>query len=190
MNPKKTIKNLFGAFRGVIAGANVGERVYIGTHVHIVNGASLAIGNDVQIRPFCDLFAGGGGIVLGNRCDIGTRCRLDGNIVLGQAVLLGPDNYISSEDHRYADVSIPVMDQGTYAPRRNGHSDLRIGEGSWVGAHCSIVGDVHIGKHCVIGSNSVVTHDVPDYCVVAGAPARIIKCWDSSTLSWVRGYYE
>ena len=36
-------------------------------------------------------------------------------------------------------------------------------------------GNVKIGKHCVIGANSVVTKDVPDYCVAVGSPARVIK---------------
>lgn len=38
-----------------------------------------------------------------------------------------------------------------------------------------IVGNVKIGNHCVIGANSVVTKDVPDYCVAVGSPARVIK---------------
>lgn len=38
-----------------------------------------------------------------------------------------------------------------------------------------IVGNVRIGMHCVIGANSVVTKDVPDYCVAVGSPARVIK---------------
>lgn len=123
---------------------------------------------------------------MGSRSDIGERNRIDGNVVIGEAVLFGPDNYISSEDHRFENVALPVMDQGCYSPSRDGHDDLRIGDGSWVGCHCAIVGCVHIGKHCVIGANSVVTRDVPDYCVVTGAPAKVVKRFDFDNNTWVK----
>jgi acetyltransferase-like isoleucine patch superfamily enzyme len=41
-----------------------------------------------------------------------------------------------------------------------------------------------VGKHCVIGANSVVTHDIPDYSVVVGAPARVIKKYNFDTQRW------
>ncbi|MFQ7550955.1 MAG: DapH/DapD/GlmU-related protein [Blautia marasmi] len=50
-----------------------------------------------------------------------------------------------------------------------------MGEGSYIGINAVIIGDVKIGKHCVIGANSVVTKNVPDYCVAVGSPARVIK---------------
>ncbi len=187
MGLKQLVKCVASTLRGMLAGARLGRGVYIGSRVRITNGGRLVLGNDVQIRPDVDLFAGEGGLMIGSRCDIGERCRLCGDIVLGEAVLFGPDSYVSSKDHRYEDVSRAVMDQGTYAPRKNGHDELSVGEGSWVGTHCSIIGDVHIGKHCVIGSNSVVTHDVADYCVVAGSPARVLKQWNAETSRWVCG---
>lgn len=49
-----------------------------------------------------------------------------------------------------------------------------------------IVGNVHIGKNCVIGANSVVTKDIPDYCVFAGVPAKIIRKYDELSNSWLR----
>lgn len=52
---------------------------------------------------------------------------------------------------------------------------VTIGDGSYIGINAVIVGNVRIGKHCVIGANSVVTKDVPDYCVAVGSPARVIK---------------
>ena len=44
--------------------------------------------------------------------------------------------------------------------------------------------NIHIGKHCVIGANSVVTKNIPDYCVAAGVPARIIKKYNFTTETW------
>lgn len=186
MGLKQYVKTTLGAARCTLAGVKAGRGVYVGSRVHIVNGSKLVLGDAVQIRPDCDLFAGGVGITMGNRCDVGTRNRIVGDVFIGDAVLFGPDNYVCSLDHCFGDISRAVMDQGAYAPTRNGHSDLRIGDGSWVGIHCAIIGDVHIGKHCVIGANSVVTRDVPDYCVVAGAPAKIIKRYNFESGAWER----
>ena len=186
MGLKQTIKSAFGAVRCRLSGAKAGKGVYVGSDVHIVNGRNVTLSDGVQVRPGCDLFAGGGGIMVGPRSDIGERNRIDGDVVIGEAVLFGPDNYISSVDHCFEDVELPVMDQGCHAPSKDGHENLRIGDGSWVGCHCAIVGCVHIGKHCVIGANSVVTRDLPDNCVAAGVPAKILKRYDVKTGRWVR----
>ena len=55
---------------------------------------------------------------------------------------------------------------------------MSIGDNSWIGNHAAIIG-CSVGRHCVVGANAVVTRDVPDYCVVAGSPARIIKRYDA-----------
>ncbi len=79
--------------------------------------------------------------------------------------------YITDCDHEYRDVDVPVIDQGIV----NKGQRVYIGDGSYIGINVVIVGNVKIGKHCVIGANSVVTKDVPDNCVAVGTPARIIK---------------
>ena len=63
---------------------------------------------------------------------------------------------------------------------------MEIGDGSWLGTHVVIAGNVKIGKHCVIGANSVVTKDIPDYCVAVGIPAKIIKKYNFDTCTWDR----
>lgn len=79
--------------------------------------------------------------------------------------------YITDCDHESRDINVPVIDQGIV---QRGQM-VSIGEGSYIGINAVIVGNVKIGKHCVIGANSVVTKDVPDYCVAVGSPARVIK---------------
>lgn len=185
MSVKELIKKCIGFIRCSFANVNnsMSKGTYIGKGVHIVNGGNIKLGNNVQIRPYCDLFAGQIFIISDN-CDIGTRNRIVGNVIIENSVLFGPDNYVSSEDHCYKDIDIPVMFQGTYSPNKNGHSEIKIGEGSWIGTHCAIIGDVHIGKHCVVGANSVVTKDIPDYCVVVGNPGKIIKKYNKEKNEW------
>jgi serine acetyltransferase len=54
------------------------------------------------------------------------------------------------------------------------------------GINTVIMGNVTIGKHCVIGTNSLVNKDIPDYCVAAGNPAKIVKMHDVKTGQWVK----
>jgi len=64
-------------------------------------------------------------------------------------------------------------------------SPVSIGDGSWIGENVCIVGAT-IGKNCVIGANSVVTKNIPDFCVAVGIPARIIKRYDLNKCAWIR----
>lgn len=86
---------------------------------------------------------------------------------------MGPNIYISTTIHKYEDISKPVLFQGSE------YSTIRIKEGSWIGAGVTIFNNVTIGKNSVVGAGSVVRNSVPDYCVVAGIPARIIKRLDT-----------
>ena len=61
---------------------------------------------------------------------------------------------------------------------------VSIGDDTWIGTNVVIVGTVEIGKHCVIGANRVVTHDIPDYCVAAGSPCKVLKRYNMVTREW------
>lgn len=112
-------------------------------------------------------------MTIGKGTEIGERCRISiaNSLEVGEKVLFSPNVYITDCDHEYRKIDTPVMEQGIV---QNGQK-VSIGEGSYIGINAVIVGNVKIGKHCVIGANSVVTKDVMDYCVVVGSPARIIK---------------
>lgn len=183
MRLKTYIKCFIGKIQCWINKIPYSPGVYIGKGVHVVNGKNIQLGRNVQIRPNVDLFAGSV-FQIKDGCDIGTRNRIVGNIVLEEKVLLGPDNYICSEDHSFLDITIPIMDQGTHFVNNNDHSELLIGKGSWIGTHVAIIGDVHIGKNCVVGANSVVTKDIPDYCVAVGIPAKVVKQYNMETGQW------
>ena len=132
------------------------------------------------LRRWCDcttlcpnLVGGGGKVRIGMGSEIGERCRISiaNSLEIGEKVLLSPNVYITDCDHEYRNIKIPVIDQGIVQRGQR----VSIGEGSYIGINAVIVGNVKIGKHCVIGANSVVTKDVPDYCVAVGSPARVVK---------------
>ena len=90
-------------------------------------------------------------------------------IFIEDGVLLGPNVAIYSFTHRFTNRRIPVKEQGIEV------ADTRLKSGCWIGINSVIMPGVTIGKNSVVGANSVVTKDVPDFSVVAGAPARIIR---------------
>ena len=106
-------------------------------------------------------------------------------VKIGNNVLTGPHVFICDYNHEYRDVSKPIMRQGRmYNKEITDAPLLEIGDGSWLGTNAVVVGNVKIGRNCVIGANSVVTRDIPDYCVAAGIPARVIKRFNQNTQQW------
>ena len=99
-------------------------------------------------------------------------------IIIGKKVLTADKVYISDNLHSYEDVTIPIIDQKI---KQINH--VEIGDGTWIGENVCILG-VKIGKNCVIGANSVVTKDIPDYSVVVGSPAVIIKKFNITANRW------
>ena len=76
---------------------------------------------------------------------------------------------IHAENHNFTDLDTPIRLQG--ATRKG----VSIGEDCWVGSGVTILDGVRIGNHCIIGAGAVVTKDIPDYAIVGGVPAKIIK---------------
>ena len=131
---------------------------------------------------YCDGIGGmpallkfGKGCVLGHNNHIAAVRE----VVFGEYVLTANNVYVSDNLHEYEDISSPVMHQ----PVRF-KAAVSIGDGSWIGENACIIG-ARIGKHCVIGANSVVTHDVPDYSVVVGSPGRVIRQFDLVSGRWL-----
>lgn len=102
------------------------------------------------------------------------------SVCIGKNVLIADKVYISDNIHGYKALEQPIMHQPIVFK-----GVVEIGENSWIGENVSIVG-AKIGKHCVIGANSVVNKDIPDYCVAVGIPAKVIKKYDLQTQLWVR----
>lgn len=96
------------------------------------------------------------------------------SIIIEKDVLIADKVYISDNAHSYDDINLPIWKQPIKQLK-----EVIIGEGSWIGENVCIIG-ASIGKHCVIGANSVVTHDIPDYSVAVGAPAKVIKVINST----------
>lgn len=99
-----------------------------------------------------------------------------------KGVVLSSYVYISDTKHTFNDMEKNVLRQDLIS------SQIKIGEGSFLGIGVKVICGVSIGKHVVIGANSVVTKDIPDYCMAVGTPAQIIKKYNFMSMRWEEIY--
>ena len=125
-------------------------------------------GKNVNIEKGAD-FGSGSGIVIGDNSGIGVNCKVRGPLQIGDNVMMGPEVVILTSTHNIDRVDIPMINQGsTIKP-------VVIGNDVWIGTRVIIMPGVKIGNGVVIGAGAVVTKDVPDYAIVGGVPAKVIK---------------
>lgn len=101
-------------------------------------------------------------------------------IYIGKNVITANGVYISDNLHGYEDIKTPIMKQALIQKNH-----VEIGDGTWIGHGACVIG-AKIGKNCVVGANSVVISDAPDFSVLVGAPAKIIKRYDVLEKMWRR----
>lgn len=149
------------------------ENIYLGANVCIASYCWLAAKSKTTGKEEARLIIGDGSAVGDYAHIYATKeIQLEKNVLLANYV------YISDNLHGYEDISIPIIHQSIVQK-----NPVLIGEGSWIGEHACIIG-ASVGRHCVIGANSVVTHDIPDYSIAVGAPARVIKRYNFETQKW------
>lgn len=156
----------------------------------IFNEQYIRIGSGTMIGPQTTLSAGmvpgqaclGESVVrIGDRCLIGKGTGIVGHfgIDIGDDVWTGHHVYITDQNHGYEDVDLPISLQSM--PER----PVSIGDGSWLGHGSIVLPGSRIGRHVVVGANSVVTGDLPDYSVAVGSPARVVRRHEPGS-GWVR----
>lgn len=150
------------------------ENIYLGDGVQVLEGVWLAAVPLTGEEKTTLVIQSGTSIGHYNHIYATSSITIEKNVLTADKV------YISDNLHSYEDITIPIIQQ----PIKQCKAVI-IGEGSWIGEHACIIG-ASIGKHCVIGSNAVVTNDIPDYSVAVGVPARVIKRYNPTNKSWER----
>lgn len=107
---------------------------------------------------------------IGENSGIGIRSVIPSMVTIGDNVMMGPDCHIFTASHEYSRTDIPMIQQG-YSERK----PVIIGNDVWIGIRTVIMPGVHIGNGAIIAAGAVVTKDVPDYAVVGGVPAKVIR---------------
>jgi carbonic anhydrase/acetyltransferase-like protein (isoleucine patch superfamily) len=155
---------------GFPMGALYGEPwIAIGSGTMIAAQVSLSAG----MVPGQDLGDWPPVLRIGDRCVIGRGSHITAHysIVIGDDVYTGPYVYITDQNHGYADPDAPI---GRQWPS---NTAVSIGAGSWLGAGVIVLPGACIGRNVVVAAGSVVRGQVPDRCVVAGVPARVVREW-------------
>lgn len=127
---------------------------YCGLNVNIEKGANFGLGK---------------GISIGDNSGIGVNAHLRGPISIGSDVLMGPDVIMLTTNHNFDDCSVPMREQGSSV------KSIVVGDDVWIGARVIILPGVNVGSHSIIAAGSIVTKDVPNFSIVGGNPARVIK---------------
>lgn len=114
-------------------------------------------------------------IIIGNNVTIGTGFHISAvsKIVIDDNVLTG--KYVTIVDNGHGFATKEDMKIAPIKRKLRLYDSVIIGKNVWIGDKVTIVGNINIGEGAIIGSNSVVTRDVPPYSVAAGVPAKIIK---------------
>jgi acetyltransferase-like isoleucine patch superfamily enzyme len=157
----------------------------------IYNQQYVRIGEGTMIGPYASLTAGMSPgqemasdpvVRIGDRCVIGRGSHVVGHwsIEIGDDIQTGPYVYITDQNHSYLDPDDPVGRQWPV------EASVRIGSGSWLGANVVVLPGATIGEHVVVAAGAVVRGKIPDHCVVAGVPARIVRRWlpDRGWVDW------
>lgn len=110
-------------------------------------------------------------LIIGENVGIAANAfiAMRGKVSIGDNTILGPNVSIHAENHNFEDINKPIRSQG--ATRRG----VVIGKDCWIGSKAVILDGVNIGNHVIVAAGAVVNKDVPDYAIVGGVPAKIIK---------------
>ncbi|AKT37508.1 acyltransferase [Chondromyces crocatus] len=136
--------------------ATIGEGTRIWHFCHVAAGARIGRGCVLGQNVFV-----AGGAVLGNGVRVQNNVSIYDGIVVEDDVFLGPSVVLTN-----------VINPRAAVDRRASYEITRIRRGATVGANATVVCGVVIGRHAFIGAGAVVTHDVPDYALMMGVPAR------------------
>ena len=167
---------------------NFGNKSGIYSHLKIDGIENISIGSNVNVAyktwlaavphtgaSKCELIIGDGSSIGNFNHIYATQ-----SIIIGKNVLTADKVYISDNLHSYENVLLPIMKQ----PIKQ-IAIVVIGDGCWLGENVCVIG-ASVGKNSVIGANSVVTRDIPDFCIAVGSPAQVIKRYCFENEKWLK----
>lgn len=175
--------NIFGIILGNNSYFEKPMQINGGHYIHI--GDNSSIGYSAWLGAF-DKYLNqefSPSITIGNNVRIGNYACITAidKVEIEDGCLFSEYIYISDHAHGIdASQGTSPKDQDLYSK-----GAVRIGKNTFLGYRVSVLPGVTLGKHCVVGANSVVTKSFPDYSMVAGIPAKLIKKYSLEQKKWI-----
>jgi acetyltransferase-like isoleucine patch superfamily enzyme len=152
-----------------------------GVKLEIGKGARLRIGRWAWIGNGSKIRVHEGEVSIGAKTVMGQECTISAyqHVEIGRECIVADRVMLIDFDHGVVEVERPIRLQGIYK------RDVRVGHNVWIGYGACILRGVSVGNNSIVGTNAVVTQDVPENTVVGGAPARVIRMRETpSTMRW------
>jgi len=124
----------------------LGDRSYVAAHAHV-----------------------SGDVIIGADSSVNVAAAVRGRVQIGRAVRIGSHASVLGFEHGFADTELELFRQPLTS------AGITIGDDVWIGSHAVVLDGARIGSHAVVGAAAVVTRDVPDWAVVVGNPARVVR---------------
>ncbi len=144
--------SVFGAHKISIGSASLilaGSYLSVETPAWETAGPVLTIGDRVGIRPYCMISA-------------------SESIVIEDDVIIGAFSSLIDSDHTFAEGRPNVMHNSVVT------GPIRVGRGTWLAERVAVLRGASIGRCCIVGANSVVRGELPDYAIAVGSPAKVV----------------
>ncbi|CZE49149.1 acyltransferase [Campylobacter geochelonis] len=176
---------IFWILRGIIYRPFFGKfklPSYIGKPVFIGNFKRIFIGKRVRIFPGAriEVIGDNASITFEENISVGQNLHITSgaNLIIGKNTTIAEGVMITDIDHDYKDINRHILEQKYIL------KETKIGENCFIGYGTVIQAGTILGRQCIVGANAVVRGHFPDYSVIVGIPARIIKRYDEESKIW------
>lgn len=173
------------SYKYFIKFSKFGKYSYIDRPMFIdVNGGKVFIKDKFRVQPGLrmELLDGNSAIEIGENVSIGQNFHITsgGKLKIGNNVTILGNVFLTNIDHDYKEIDKHILEQ------QNIISETNIGDNCFIGYGAAIQAGTKLGKQCIVGANAVVRGEFPDYSVIVGVPARVVKKYNSNTGKWER----
>ena len=146
-----------------------GSKIYHSVRMDTPPYRKFSLGRRSVVESYACINNAVGNVIIGDHTRIGLHCTIIGPVTIGSHVNLAQGITVTALNHNFEDTAKRIDEQGITT------KEVIIGDDVWIGTNAVILPGVTIGRHSVVAAGAVVTKDVPDYCIVGGVPASIIK---------------
>ena len=155
---------------------------YLGKPVYIRNFKRIFIGKKVRIFPGAriEVLDKDSSVIFEDNISIGQNFHITsrGNLVIGKNTTFAENIMVTNIDHDYKEIDQHILEQKHIV------RETKIGENCFIGFGVVIQAGTILGKQCIVGANSVVRGTFPDYSVIVGVPAKVIKRYNEKSSVW------